>query len=385
MPVLLVSFCNVFPPGLALGLYDFVTGAFQWLDLSPSGDDLRGVTGLTYHDGRYWCLAQIYRPGFGLVSLDDQFQVAATYDLGRLREAHSLTPFNGGLLIAETGRNRLVWVETPCPGQAPRVEEYWRHNDQNSDVVHLNAVAVHAGEVYVSLFGERPEEGWRLSRKGQIVNVTRNQVVYDDLAQPHSLLARGGDLLWLESATGQVHRVAPSGAHDVLARLDGFVRGLAATDDSLYVAASMARRRSRSMGTANAPATKAADKHSWLYRLDRAGTLQESRKLSSIGAEIYDVLVVPSVNQLAVDGVIDPVVQRIWQCEDEFTRLGDRLRLALFQKDQTIQALARSLLDVRGQLRALREDRTTLEMSLRQMEEALAAAEEYLSNGEDQE
>ncbi len=63
MADLLVSFCNVFPRGLALGVYDFDGGRFRGVDLAGVGQPVTGVTGLTSLGGEYWRLAQLLPAG----------------------------------------------------------------------------------------------------------------------------------------------------------------------------------------------------------------------------------------------------------------------------------------------------------------------------------
>src|SRR6185312_7515180 len=101
---LLVSFCNIFPRGLALGLFDFENYNFQYVNLDNI-KNLDGVTGLTFHDNNFWFLTQ--EGGIsGFYGLDKNFKITSLLHLNKTKDAHSLVPFKDGFLITDTSRNR---------------------------------------------------------------------------------------------------------------------------------------------------------------------------------------------------------------------------------------------------------------------------------------
>ena len=80
MTTLLISFCNVFPYGLTLGLFDFDADAFNWIDTSAIDEDLRGVAGIYLWKHNYWLLPQ-YKKDWNLgvsklVIMDSNFYIS---------------------------------------------------------------------------------------------------------------------------------------------------------------------------------------------------------------------------------------------------------------------------------------------------------------------
>jgi tetratricopeptide (TPR) repeat protein len=345
MANLLVSFCNVFPPGLGLGLYNFESDDYTWIDISIVSEACLGVDGICWRDNSFWVLLQLAPGGVsGLVMIDSDLNVRRSYKLTNTRDAHSLIPYQDGFFVTDTMRNRLNFVYIDSNGVLHE-SEYWRYCDEQTDVVHLNSVAQLNGDVYVSVFGPKPPEGWAFAANGQIINVSKNKVICDGLAHPHTLMEVEGMLYWLESRKGLVHRFSERDGHQIVLHLDGYLRGLTYDDKYLYVAASALRRRSRSTGVMSLPPSEnPEDLHSWIYRIDRK-TLQpvEKRKLTAFGAEIYDLAIVkqnrPSCYPQAKKA--DAVVQRIWKYEDEYFKLKDLKDIA----EQSLRHLLQDLVD----------------------------------------
>ena len=89
-------------------------------------------------------------------------------------------------------------------------------------------------------------QGWRQGRVtgGVLMSVPEGRVVQDGLCMPHSPRLVGEDLLFLNSGTGEVVRMANAkGEPQVLARLSGYTRGFAAHGDLLFVGLSRLRDR----------------------------------------------------------------------------------------------------------------------------------------------
>ncbi len=340
MSDLLVSFCHAFPRGLGLGAYRFDTGSFRWLEPAGVAPRLNGVCGIC-RAGSYWVLPQLGEGTSALAELDLELQPKRTHPLQKTRDAHSLVESEGGFLVTDTAANRLNLVHV-CHDGRVHEEEVWRAEQPDEDRVHLNGVGRLGSEVYVSLFGPRPEAGWFHARGGKIVNVTRNQVVCNDLFHPHTLVAHEGSLYWLESRRGRVHRYSPSGGHEVLLELRGYLRGLTFDEQFMYVAASALRRRSRSTGVMNThPSASADDWHSWIYRVDCTSLAATRRRMTAFGGEIYDLMWAgPSAAETGCPDRDQAVVSRIWKYEDAYRDLeanGRQWRQSLQRQNADLQ------------------------------------------------
>lgn len=82
----MVSFCNIFPSGLAIGVFDYDPEDFKWIDLSNIYDytKITGATGLCTNKNlfiRYWATTQEVPNLSALVALDNSFKVLRFYKL----------------------------------------------------------------------------------------------------------------------------------------------------------------------------------------------------------------------------------------------------------------------------------------------------------------
>lgn len=397
---LLISFCNLQVPGLALGLFDPVTESLEWIDLSGVGESCYGVTGLCRRADGFWMLLQLAPGGrSGLARLDDDGRLQGVWTLSQTGDAHHIIPFREGFLVTDTQRNRLNYVSLAADGSLTEAE-FWRGHEADSDVVHLNSVIEFDGDVFVSVFGPRPPGKWADVGAGKIVNVTQALTVFAESVHPHSLAVIGGALGWLESGQGRIHRLAPDGQSIVVAELKGYLRGQASLDDDLYVASSAHRVRSRSTGTPNALPGDPEAARSWLYHLRLSTGAITRCQLTQWGPEIYDLLVVPE-GSLAGRPSVDrwsACVDRLWQLEEDVSRLRSMVaelyarprgpeppapavgpalsaeaQLASVQptradQDPAVEVLHREVSELRGQLVDARRERDQAREALSRME-----------------
>ncbi len=146
------------------------------------------------------------------------------YPLPLSRDAHSLMPFDGGFLIADTLNNRVNHERLSPDGSGFVSTEFWRQHPSDKDETHVNSLCSLNDEVYVSSFGEKPGNAWTSCQTGQIINISTGEIVCNNLQHPHTLATCAGYVYWLESKTGLLHRYAPGGKHESLLHLDGYVR-----------------------------------------------------------------------------------------------------------------------------------------------------------------
>ncbi|MBI2955193.1 MAG: DUF4915 domain-containing protein [Chloroflexi bacterium] len=314
-----------------------------------------------------------------LLKIDRSLSVRHAWRLEETRDAHSLVPFEGGLLVNDTFGNRIMWIEMPSDGQAPREVEYWRYCDAQVDAAHVNCVSHLNGQVFVSMFGEKPEDGWAHARGGKIVNITTNEAIAEGVFHPHSLIRVGEALYWLESNGGRIHRFSDRAGHEIVGELEGYLRGMAHDGEYLYIAASAVRRRSKSTGNTNklGPVTP-SELNSWIYRtrLDSLGREAEKRRLTSLGAEIYDLLLLGNDTCVGADEEeIDPVVQRVWRVEDQYINAVSELeQLAGIRadRDRALEQLAEMRADRDRGLEQISEKARQIEQLQESRERALA-------------
>lgn len=123
----------------------------------------------------------------------------------------------------------------------------------SEDRCHLNGMAMENGEVlYATTFNEGTTmRSWvqDLPHTGTLISVPDNEVLSRDLAMPHSPILVDGNLYLLESALGTLVRVdRATGAHEVVNKVGGFVRGLAYYAGYFFIGHSRLRENSSTFG-----------------------------------------------------------------------------------------------------------------------------------------
>lgn len=114
------------------------------------------------------------------------------------------------------------------------------------DRCHLNGLAMLDGRPrYVTALGATNSPlGWRDNRLsgGVLVDVQSNEIILNSLPMPHSPRIYNGQLYALISLTGELVAVdVAAGRYESVARLPGFVRGMARLGDYLFVGMSKLR------------------------------------------------------------------------------------------------------------------------------------------------
>jgi hypothetical protein len=122
------------------------------------------------------------------------------------------------------------------------------------------------------------------------------EVLYEPLAQPHSLAWRGEDLLLLESHTSRLTALdLRAGRRRTVAQLAGFVRGLGLAEGEAVVGVTQMFQEERRVSRHAPWLARFLDR--WapfegLVRLDpHTGAVR--RRYPWAGAEVYDILPLP--------------------------------------------------------------------------------------------
>ena len=168
------------------------------------------------------------------------------------------------------------------------------------DRCHLNGLALDAAGVprFVTALGQADTpEGWRegRARGGVLLSVPEGRVVLGGLCMPHSPRLLGDALYLLNSGAGEVLRVHPAtGEAQVLARLPGYLRGLAVQGDFLFVGLSRLRDR-KGAGAEPLPVERAGvPLECGVAVLDRgSGRLLGNISFTSGAEEISDLALLP--------------------------------------------------------------------------------------------
>lgn len=116
------------------------------------------------------------------------------------------------------------------------------------DLCHLNGMAVdEASNIrYVTAFGETAsKEGWREHKltSGVLIDTITGEIVLNKLPMPHSPRIYQGKVFMLLSATEEFVQVdVSSRSYRVIAKVDGFIRGLSFIDHYAFIGVSKLRK-----------------------------------------------------------------------------------------------------------------------------------------------
>jgi hypothetical protein len=296
---IVISFCNLKVPGRpVLALYDPQSGACRGLRLPGELQYVTGISGLAQFDRHFYAVTQGFRPPgvtaqptSALLAFERRtFALAYRYDFRSAVDVHSICAGADGLYAVSTGTDEVMRLPLRA-GEVHSEEVCWRPEPSAplADRYHLNAVCCLGREILVTGFGRKAGVRWDTANDGFVHNVTRNQAVVRGIDQPHSLTAVGGALAFCES-----RKMAVRVLGDVRCQvLPGYTRGLCWSGRHVFVASSQGRRVSRSSGQV---IDNPADPGELAGRctISRLAlddfAIEASSDLTSLGAEIYDLL-----------------------------------------------------------------------------------------------
>ena len=180
------------------------------------------------------------------------------------------------------------------------------------DGCHLNGLAMVDGRPrYVTALGATDSpQGWRQNklRGGVLIDIESGETILDGLSMPHSPRWVDGKLFLLNSAACELLVVDPARrSSEVVAKLPGFARGLAACGDYLFVGLSHLRHQHQVFG--DLPIARAEGLYCGLLCLHLpTGRIAGELRYLRTCKEIYDVQVLPGLLRPGILGVDDPLV-----------------------------------------------------------------------------
>jgi hypothetical protein len=290
---ILIAFVNqVFTPRLCFGLYDLNSSNFYWvyheklLDLYKG---INGVNGLLVHGDKIFLTFQSYPAKMAVLNLE--FDVVSQFVLPGIYDPHSFCFLGDSLICASTGTDELHEIKLDYQYNFVSSKIFWHHsgNKNQTDNHHVNSVVSQGDNIIITQFGKKikGESSWKESKNGSLVNISTNELLMEDLQQPHTAFIDSRKELYVcESITGNI--VSSSGTK---CKIGGYPRGMAEHDNRLYVGSSGRRLRSRSLGTMNKTSFNESKCSIKILSMDNM-LLQNSIDLSDYGTEIYDLEVV---------------------------------------------------------------------------------------------
>lgn len=217
-----------------------------------------------------------------------------TYYTGHL-DMHDLHYGNDGLWGVNTSFSCVCKVDGDYSFR-PMWQPHFVDALVSEDRCHLNGLAMKDGEpLYVSALGSgNAFQSWRdtVTTGGVLMHIPSNSIVADGLAMPHAPRIYDDELYAIQSAKEEIILIDPNtGKYDVVARVPGFIRGMAREGNYLFVGISKLRKHSSTFKKLNLNADKAGIA---VVHLPTGRIEAQLEWVNSID-EIYDVQILSGV------------------------------------------------------------------------------------------
>ncbi len=112
---------------------------------------------------------------------------------------------------------------------------------------HINSIAIHKGDIYISAFGPQKGKLKSTATNGYVYNITKGTKILNGIYHPHSLIVSDHGVFYCESA----RRKIKNHQTDVIILNSGYTRGLCVENGHIIVGSSTGRRKSRSTHIVN--------------------------------------------------------------------------------------------------------------------------------------
>jgi Domain of unknown function (DUF4915) len=290
--LVLISCCNLGRFGARYSLAVVTASGVSWLDLDdvvdPSTDI--GIAGLIATEESCFLAMQGKRPR--VVRLDHRLRVAASAELKRAVDLHSLAERDGVIYAASTGRSEILAVGCRDGNFSGQERIHFCATGGTRDRIHLNSHCFVGDTLFFSMFGA---DRGATPGAGALVNAQTGATLHEGLRDPHSLTHLGdGKLAFCESLTSSFCLLDLETSALRRAELGGYTRGCAFTGRHYVVGSSRWRHRSRSLGSFRSePPFDDPHGNPWqrssLYFLNPDLSVAHRLDFTHFAPEIYDI------------------------------------------------------------------------------------------------
>lgn len=152
-------------------------------------------------------------------------------------DLHDVLVSEENIFAVHTKTNQVVRYNT----NFEEMERWGLEGAQDSS--HINCIAIYKDKLIASIFGRFHEfREYKNGTKelGEVIDVVSNKVLIRGLSQPHSLLVKD-ELLYLCNSEANELCVYKDKTLETRIKLPGYTRGLAISDDFIYVGLSKSR------------------------------------------------------------------------------------------------------------------------------------------------
>lgn len=184
------------------------------------------------------------------------------------------------------------------------------------DRCHLNGFAVENNKIkYLTCLAKsNTKDGWREHKRdgGILFDYASSEIVSSGLSMPHSPRLYGGALWVLNSGKGQFEKVdVKSGQRSVVAKLPGFLRGLAFHGEYAFIGLSLIREKKTFGGLEIEEKAKSLECAVYCINL-KQGTLAGFIKFTKGVEELFDIQVLHGATNPHVVGFEEDTVDGLF-------------------------------------------------------------------------
>jgi acetolactate synthase I/II/III large subunit len=224
----------------------------------------------------------------GEILLYDPEGVRAYFRIDGLHDPHDILWDGQQFIVVSSSTNSVLWISS-----AGQVVRQWQAVGDGGDARHLNCLLIKDRRLLVSAFGRfKRHRQWAeesSERTGIVFDLLSDEDVLTGLSHPHHPRFMDENWLVCNSLTRQLLAIDPCTKEVVKElELDGYTRGIAVSDDLLFVGESA--NRGLNPGTTKTAQIAILNKQNWSL-LDR---------LVLPCREIYDLVMVPKSLEIGV-------------------------------------------------------------------------------------
>lgn len=239
--------------------------------------EIAGVMGLNC-EGNQLTLAMSL-PDYMSLSIYEPGKEPLTIVSTNLGDIHDVRMVNGELYVVSTGTNEIVIVDAKG-----RIKKQWRF-DGYSDSWHVNCLDVWNGRLVASAFGKfETYRGYKHNTKGNgiVFDIETKEVLKGSLSAPHTPRHDDNGVYFVCDSSGNSLVRFSNQTEDKLDFPGAFTRGIAITNDSIYLGLSSLRSH-KNGGTQSIETAQ-------VTQIDRR-LFKPVKSIALEAAEIYDILV----------------------------------------------------------------------------------------------
>jgi len=292
---ILIGFVNKFyAPNLNLGVINIEKKTFNWIfneEIEERIQNVKGVNGIIKFK-EHFIVGYQSKPT-KIVVFNKDFRIISVNEVPEIVNLHTFSAFDDKLYCVSTGTDEIFCLTFDSNFNIKTLDLIYKKSKRKTDNWHINSICNINNKLIITCFGLKNNKSWKNAKNGQVINISDNTILKNNLFQPHtSYLSNSNKLMYCESGTNTVF----IGEKEKIS-LEGYTRGITEDNENYYIGLSGRRLQSRSKGTLNTgETTNKNESNSGITIVDKNKLeIKENIVLSQYGIEIFDLVVLDSI------------------------------------------------------------------------------------------